>query len=153
VVPTISLGANRLGSRLELRTRGNFAHLSREAGSLHDRLLAIMMSEFARLVPNQYIVEFGSAQSAFLPGRAAVDGALDRSALAQGEFCTSWLLVAARLPPRYADTIRDDYIDAAETVAAAVARPFLPRNKDALKLLIGARGRPVETVKVELTGT
>jgi hypothetical protein len=36
------------------------------------------------------------------------------------------------------DTIRDDYIDAAEIVAAAVARPFLPRNKDALKLLIGA---------------
>jgi hypothetical protein len=39
---------------------------------------------------------------------------------------------------RYADTIRDDYIDAAETVAATVARPFLPRDKDALKLLIGA---------------
>ena len=138
MVPTISLGANRLGSRLELRTRGNFAHLSREAGSLHDRLLAIMMSEFAGLVPNQYIVEFGSTQSAHFSQVAPPLIGRWIAPLPKASFAHlgCWLRLDCRRDTRIRSGTTN--IDAAETVAAAVARPFLPRNKDALKLFIGA---------------
>jgi hypothetical protein len=46
-------------------------------------------------------VEFGSTQSAhFSQVGAAVDWALDRSALAQGEFCTSWFWLDCRRDTR-----------------------------------------------------
>jgi hypothetical protein len=95
------------------------------AYDVHEGRAELNFSLWGRLHPKR----------AFLPGRAAVDRALDRS-VAQGEFCTSWLRLDCRRDTRIRSGTTN--IDAVETVAAAVARPFLPRDKDALKLFIGA---------------